>query len=156
MKILVVYFSRTGNTRKVATRIAESLQADIEEIKETQSRAGVAGYFGAGLASLFRKTPRIEPHARKAADFDLTIIGTPVWAFTMAAPVRTYLEQNAGAFSKVAFFCTMGGSGASRTFQHMQEILGTVPEATLSLNERQLKGNDLQDLIREFTEKMRA
>ena len=49
MKVLVVYYSRTGNTKFVAEAIAQSLEADIEEIKDGKNRMGVFGFLGVDM-----------------------------------------------------------------------------------------------------------
>jgi hypothetical protein len=55
-KIAVVYYSRGGQTKKVAQAAAAALDADIEEIIDTKKRIGLFPYFAAGFAALFRRT----------------------------------------------------------------------------------------------------
>jgi len=95
MKVLVVYYSRTGVTRKTSETLAEALRgaghdATVEEIREPKSRKGILGYLGAGFAAMRRKRAQIEPVAADVASFDLVAVGTPVWAFTAATPVRAF------------------------------------------------------------------
>ena len=48
MKTLIVYYSRTGLTKKIATHISETLKADIDEIIDTKKRSGAIGYMSGG------------------------------------------------------------------------------------------------------------
>jgi len=48
MKILVVFYSRTGATRTVAQKIADLVKGDLEEIKDTRNRAGILGFLRSG------------------------------------------------------------------------------------------------------------
>lgn len=81
MKVLVVYYSQTGNTKLVAEAIAESLNADIEEISDEKDRAGVFGFLRSGYEAIFKKlTETQQPIKHKPEEYDLTIIGSPVWA----------------------------------------------------------------------------
>ena len=48
MKTIVVYYSRTGNTRKVAEELADTLKCDIEQIIDTQKRSDVLGFLRSG------------------------------------------------------------------------------------------------------------
>jgi flavodoxin len=48
MKILIVYYSRTGRTKKIAEKIQYRLNADIDEISDTKNRAGILGWLSAG------------------------------------------------------------------------------------------------------------
>lgn len=47
MQTLVVYYSRTGNTRQIAREISDSLECDMEEIIATKKRSGMMGYLNA-------------------------------------------------------------------------------------------------------------
>ena len=54
MRVLVVYYSRTGNTRFVAEAVAQSLEADIEEIKDGKNRMGIFGFLRCGYEAIFK------------------------------------------------------------------------------------------------------
>jgi len=49
MKGLIVYFSRTGRTRKVAEALQEATGFDLEEIKEKAGRVGTLGFLKSGM-----------------------------------------------------------------------------------------------------------
>src|SRR5580704_6888401 len=87
-KVLVVYFSRTGTTRLLAQAMAKMLAADLEEICDFSNRKGVGGYLRS-LADIIMKRPvEIVPAGRDVTAYDLIVIGTPVWAGSVSAPVR--------------------------------------------------------------------
>jgi hypothetical protein len=67
------------------------------------------------------------------ASFDLVVIGTPVWAWSVSSPIRAYLLANRGRLPDVAFFCTMGGRGAEPTFAQMRDIVGKSPLAAYAV-----------------------
>ena len=133
MKTLVVFYSRTGVTGKLADYIAKKIGAETEEIKDTVNRAGAIGYLLAGRDGTLRKLTKLETPKLNPADFDLVIIGTPIWSFNMSAPIRTYLEEYKNQFKQAAFFCTMGGSGDKKAFKEMGEVTGKKPVAALTL-----------------------
>ena len=58
---LVVYYSRTGNTRKLAKIIAEKLKADIEEIEDSTSRSGPLGWLRAGRDAGLKSLTKLKP-----------------------------------------------------------------------------------------------
>ena len=147
MKILLTYFSHTGNTQKIAKAIAAKYDADIEQIKETDDRVGVSGYLAAGRDALFKRHGSIQSAHKDPAQYDLTILGTPIWAWSVSPPVRTYINEHKSSFNQVAFFCTEGGSGGKRAFQQMADLIGKQPVATLEITEPELKaGTDLEKL----------
>ena len=71
MKALVVYYSRTGNTRAVAERIAQELGAEIEEVLDKKKRSGALGFLLGGKdATMGNKTEIAETSKNPAAEPD--------------------------------------------------------------------------------------
>ena len=136
-RTLIVYHSRTGHTKRVAQALARRLDADLDEIRIVQPLAGVAGYAMCAIEAIAGLAPALRPMHRRPAAYELVVIGTPVWFWSLASPVRSWLERNPPTH-RVAFFCTMGGSGAGRVFATMAELAGREPVATLALLEKEL------------------
>ncbi|MFW6155984.1 MAG: flavodoxin family protein, partial [Armatimonadota bacterium] len=146
MRALIVYYSRTGVTKKVCNAIADvmrtmdgTVEVQVEEIVDTKDRSGVLGYAGGGRDAMLKKSTEIEPVEADVASFDLVVIGTPVWAFTCAPAARAFCEQFADDLDTVAFVATMGGSGDEGAFKSLEEYCGAKPLETLSLRERDVK-----------------
>jgi flavodoxin len=150
MKTLVIYYSRTGITKQIGDIIAKKLGADVEEIKDTVDRSGAKGYLLSGRDAMKKKLTRLEPLAKNPSDYDLAIIGTPVWCWNMSVPVRTYVSENKDKFSKVAYFCTMGGAGDQKTFSGTEEIIGKKPISTLTLTTKEVVKNEFSKKIEKF------
>ncbi|MBN1434836.1 hypothetical protein JW921_08755 [Candidatus Fermentibacterales bacterium] len=150
-KILVTYYSRTGVTRKAAERMAELLRESsgvnvtLEEISDTKKRAGVSGWLSGGRDAGLRRKTTIDRPDTDPSEFDLVVVGSPVWAFTMCPAIRTFLEDCSGSLRNAAFFCTLRGSGASQTLSDMQEVSGVRALATLSLIDRNVRKESRQD-----------
>jgi len=138
-KTLIVYHSRTGHTKRVAQALARKLDADIDEIRIVQPLDGALGYAMCAIEAIAGLAPALRPMHRNAAAYELVLIGTPVWFWSLASPVRSWLEAHP-LKHRVAFFCTMGGSGAQRVFATMAELAGREPVATLALLEKELDG----------------
>lgn len=132
-RILVIYYSRSGNTKKVAQEIAGALGADLEAIADPADRSGLLGYLRSGFEAYFRTLAEIGPAHRDPQAYDLVIIGTPIWDMSLSSPVRSYLHRYQDRLPAVAFFCTCGGSGGERTFGHMARVAGKKPVATLAV-----------------------
>jgi flavodoxin len=153
-KILVAYYSRTGTTRQVATELAAMLGADIEEITDTKNRRGFFGYLGGGRDASGKKTTVIGPLQKNPAEYDLMVLATPVWAWTVTPAMRTYLIQTKGKIGKAAFLCTMGGSGDAKTFAAMEEISGLKPEATVSFKTAEVKKGQHTQRLKDFADQL--
>jgi flavodoxin len=75
-KILVVYYSRTGNTKKIAGELAKKFSADLEAIDDSQDRSGVFNYLKSGYEAARKKECVISALKHNPSDYDIVIIGT--------------------------------------------------------------------------------
>ena len=125
MKTLVVYYSFTGNTRRVAERIARELGADTAEIRTVTPYTGdYNAVVDQGQDEVNRGyCPPIQPMDKNAADYDRIIIGTPTWWYTMAPAVHTYLKANDWTGKTVVPFQTHAG-WAGHTLKDMARACG--------------------------------
>jgi flavodoxin len=138
-KVLVVYYSRTGNTKKVAEDIARQLNADIERLVDKKDRSGAGGYVVAGKDATTGALAEIEPIQHDPAAYDLVVMGTPVWAWTMTPAVRTYIADHKAAFKEIAFFTSAAGSKPETTVKKMETLAGKQAEAFVGFFDREYK-----------------
>lgn len=156
MRTVILYYSRTGNTRNVAETLAATLGADLEEIRDTRDRSGLLGYVRAAHDAMRKRSAEVEPLGLTVADYDLVVIGTPVWAFTMTPAVRQILETQRDNLRAVAFFCTTGDSGMARTFRDMESVCGRAPRAVMSLTRRELREDEMAGKVAAFAAALTA
>ncbi len=94
MKSLVAYYSKTGNTEKIAKSIAKGLGADLRRIEEINN----------------------------VSEYGLICVGTPVHGFAPAKPVKEFLEKiSPSPNRKGAAFCTMHAFGDKRALRIVKE-----------------------------------
>jgi len=153
MKALVVHYSRTGNTEKVANELAQALGADTETIIDKKNRKGPIGWLVAGKDSTKKIPADIEEPKKDPSWYDLVVIGTPVWAWTVSAPVLAYLNRFSGKFPEVAFFLTYDGN-MEKTFEDMTVAAGRQPKATLAVHVKELKRGEHSQKVKEFVAKL--
>ncbi|MCX6648091.1 MAG: NAD(P)H-dependent oxidoreductase [Candidatus Bathyarchaeota archaeon] len=152
MKTLIVYYSRSGTTRKVAEELKTLLSADVEEITEPRGRGGPLGWLRSGKEGSEGATPPINTPAKTPTEYDLVILGTPVWAAKMSSPMRTYLTQMKGKLPHVAFFCTCGNP-ANQAFDDMEQLTGK-PAATMAVAVKDVTSGVYRDKIKTFAEEI--
>jgi flavodoxin len=155
MKSLVVYYSRTGNTAKVAELLADELQGDIEEIVDTKNRSGFFGYLGAAWDMIWKVEADIEPLESTPAHYDLVVIGTPIWSWAVAAPVRAFLDELAGRAKRAAFFCT-GDNGESKVLVQMTDLFGKKPVEVCHIRETSVADGSYVSVARGFAAKLKS
>ena len=104
MKTLVIYYTRTGNAKFMAETIAGELGADIEEVIDLKNRQGKLAFLPAGRDAMRGKETEIAQTKRTPTDYDLIIMGQPIWAGSPTPAIRTYLNKNDLSGKKVALF----------------------------------------------------
>jgi len=146
-KILVVFYSRSGYTRKVAENIAAACEADIEEIRDIRPRKGLFGYFRSGYEASKMKLAEIEQTMADPAKYDVLILGGPVWAGKMASPIRTYITQHCDKNKAIALFCTYGGSGAEKVLRDMEKLCERKALALIAVTDDEIKKQRYRDKL---------
>lgn len=136
-KILVVYYSRTGTTRALASSLAKMLGADLEEICDCSNREGPGGYLSALLDAIRKRPVDIVPPGLDVSAYDLVVVGSPVWAGSVSAPARSYLIESRARLPQVAFFCSFGGRGADEALREMCQIAGKLAVAECKVTARE-------------------
>ena len=155
MNGLIVYFSRTGRTRKVAEAIQKVTGFDLEEIKEKAGRVGTLGYLKSGMESTRRMLPQIIPLTHDPSQFDIVIIGTPIWASNMSSPIRAFITEYKNKINQIALFCTGDGVEPEKVFTPLSELLGKEPKATIGLIGPEREDESASKKIQEFAAKLR-
>ena len=163
MKAIIVYYSRTGSTKKVAEKLHEKLEdegkidIDIEPLVTKKYDAGVFGFLAAGFDAVMKTNAPVRKWKHDPSSHDIAIIGTPIWAGTCSDPVLKYLNISSGSLNKVAFFCTHTFSGGQQAFQDMERACKVSPVGTIEISEADIKYNryspELNDFIARITGK---
>ena len=123
MRALVEYYSRTGKTKFVAEKVAFELEAEIEEIIDLKNRSGWFGFLRAGFDATRGRETKIGEIRKSPRDFDLIVVGTPVWNSRPSSAIRTYLKRNVPSEKKAAIFCTNEGSGKEKALGRTKTLI---------------------------------
>lgn len=151
MKALVVYYSRTGTTKKIADKISELLGSEIEEIVDTKKREGPFGFMIAVKDGGQRKMTTIQEPEKDPSEYDLIIIGTPIWAGAMTPAIRTYITNKKDGFPEIALFCTHGGRDKG-FLGNMEEFIGLKAVALMALQQKDVQEGNIEDSVQKFVD----
>lgn len=154
MKTLVVSYSRTGTTKKVAQWLSLEIGAEYEEIIDRKKRSGIFGFFGAGFDAILKKKTVIDPSEKDPADFDLVLVGTPIWGGLMAPAIRIYLAENRSKFKKVGFFATGGEIPKAPVWVDMEKVAGQAPIATWAAPAKTVQSGEYVASLKNFVVKL--
>ena len=114
-KVLVAYFSATGNTRPVAEKVAEATGGDLFEIVPAQPyTAADLNYNTDCRANAEQNDPDARPAIAGAVknmeQYDAVLIGYPIWWGRAPKIIHTFLETYDLSGKTIATFCTSGSS----------------------------------------------
>lgn len=154
-EILIVYYSRTGKTKKVAEKLMEEFDCDIEEIYDRTSRKGLFGFIKSGYHAKKGKMTAITGEIKDVSDYKTVIICTPVWAGHVCSAIRTYIMLNKDKLKNVAFLSTSGGAKRSSVFSDMQELCLIEPLTKVSISGKDINKGDMEKKLQEFASKIK-
>lgn len=158
----LVYFSLNGNTDYVANRIAEELSNKIpldviklEPVKPYVDR-GPMKFVKGGAAATFGTKPELKAYDFDQKNYDTVILGTPVWAGTMAPPLRSFMLANRLKGKNIALFINSTSGNVEKCMKKFEKYLKkTNLIASLSLKDpaKKMSEEDLEE-IRKFAEEI--
>ena len=137
MKVLIVYYSRTGTTKNTSELISKKLNCDIEEIKDTKDRLGIINYIKSGKDAMTSSLTTIESIEKDPSKYDHVIIASPVWAGTIASPILTYITENKGKFHNLSFISTCK-STCEKALNDMEKITEKKPISTMFVDKNDI------------------
>ncbi len=121
MKKLVVYFSATGHTKKLAERIAKLSNSDLFEIKPKipYSNDDLNWMNDKSRSSLEMKNldfrPEIDDATIEIKNYDIIFLGFPIWWYIAPTIINTFLEKYNWQNKTIIPFATSGGSNMGKT-----------------------------------------
>ncbi len=138
-KMLVVYYSVNGATERVAKDVAAMFDADIDRVFEEKDRRSFSGHLMASIDAWFNSRPGIKPMQSDPYDYDLVILGTPVWWFKMAPAIRAYIHQYRERFREIACFTTSAATKPEKIVPRMEQAVGKKALGFTGFTRRELK-----------------
>ncbi|HEY0898211.1 MAG TPA: hypothetical protein VGD90_02710 [Sphingobacteriaceae bacterium] len=144
MKVIVIYYSYTGNNEALAKELQRRLACSIWKIEEVHRRRGITIF----LDILFRRKPKIRKPAIQLSRFHYVILVAPVWAGKIAGPLKTFLELEAGQISKYSFITLCGGAGNTHLSTELENLLQKKPLLITELSVNKLLAPEKRDKVK--------
>lgn len=142
-KILIAYFSYTGNTEKLANKIHSKVGGDIIKIETVTPYSNnydeVVDQVQKDQQNNYK--PEIKTKIENIEDYDIIILGSPVWWYKIANPVATFISENDLKDKMIIPFVTHGGYGAGQTLNQIKEL---APDSKV-LSELSIEGDSVDN-----------
>ena len=126
-KILVVYFSATGVTRRMAKKIANVLDADVFGIEPVieYTEEDLKWPSKTNRAFIEMKNKDYRPPVLNKLDnideYDTILLGFPVWYYTAPTIVNTFIEENRLNGKNVYVFVTSGATTVDKSIKDLRK-----------------------------------
>lgn len=133
-KVLVAYFSCSGNTKKLASKISEIVNGDLYEIKPTSPYTSDdldwTNSESRSSTEMNDKSfrPQIVDDLENINNYDTVYLGFPIWWYQAPTIINTFLEKYDFAGKKIVPFATSGSSGMGDTNKY---LVNSCPGANL-------------------------
>jgi flavodoxin len=109
-KVLIIYYSLDGNTDNIARRIQKMTNADIFEVETAEAYPSAPAHYWMARKQLKDgKLPQLKRAIPDISSYDLIIIGSPVWWYTISAPMMSFLSKCDFNGKTIVAFATHGG-----------------------------------------------
>lgn len=109
-KVLVVYYSLSGQTEKIARQIAEMTDGELYKVKVEETYSTPSVYMKSKKEYESKQYPKLAAELPDFAQYDMVFVGGPVWWYTMAVPLFSLLEVADFGGKKVVPFSTQGSN----------------------------------------------
>lgn len=132
-KVLVVYFSATNNTKRVAEYIAEATDATLFELvpQNPYTSADLSWTTSGSRVNrehddeTLRDIPLVNATPDNFADYDVVFVGYPIWWSIAAWPVNNFVKNNNFTGKTVIPFATSASSGLGQSGAQLAQMAGT-------------------------------
>ncbi|MCL2045355.1 MAG: hypothetical protein FWG88_03105 [Oscillospiraceae bacterium] len=123
MNTLVVYYSKTGNTEKVAKAIIEKKNCDFDILEYDDKTK--------------KMSSKLDP-----ALYEHIILLSPIWAFSLAEPMKQYILKHNAAIKQYDLVVTCGGIGLRGCIKNCLSSIGFPPRNAMKFRSKQVKSGD--------------
>ena len=128
MNCRVLYFTRSGNSKRIAEKIAGKAGCGVSVITDDKSWKGIIGFLRGGYyASRFKTTDvTVSPETDFGA-YDRILIVGPVWAGNAAPAVYSLLLTEKENLGKICLVLSSGGGDTDAVFGRLEKKIGAIP-----------------------------
>lgn len=124
-KHLVLYYSQTGATEKVALQLQQYLGADVESIELVEPYAGTYAETIERVGKERQEgiVPQLKPLKADLSKYEVIFLGYPIWYGTYAMPIASLVQNTDFEGKKIVTFCTFGSGGTEPAIADLKKAL---------------------------------
>ena len=152
-KILISYFSASGVTKEVASKIASITGGDLFEIEPVNKYTDedLNWNNADSRSSVEMNNPSSRPEVKNKVsnlnDYDTILIGFPVWWDLAPRVINTFIEENNLEDKKIYVFATSGGSSVINSFNTLKNTYSNLNFVSAKRFSSNVSENDITSFI---------
>ena len=146
--ILIAYFSHTGTTEEAAKQIQKITGGDLFEIKTVEAYPD-SYQEAVDVARRERDTqarPLLSSWVEHMEDYNILIVGYPIWWHTTPMAVNTFLESYDLTEKMIFPFCTSGGSDVEESMEAVRNSSGN-GKVGIGLTANNISAEEIQNWL---------
>ena len=166
-KVLIVYFSRTGHSEKIAKDLAAMVDADVLKVEETYDRTGIGNYFTSFNESYFKSD---NSNLLKTDVFNGTehytsyVFVGPIWWWGLNSPIKNscnvilkFIKPTQHVFLALSFRgkYNPGDQGSYNEFAALFKDKAVVHENYLKCQEDDYASGSIKENVEKFAESIK-
>ena len=123
MKTIVILFSKTGNSKKVAESVVKELGCDIAELTFDETTKTITG--------------DVDP-----SGYERVVLVCPIWAFSLPEPMKLYLQKHGKAIKNYSLIVTYSMFGLRGCIGNCVSAIGKAPQKTMKIKSNKAQSGD--------------
>lgn len=148
---LIVFYSLTGNSRRLAELLAAQTGWPLGEVLEERPRgASGLGFVRCGLDSIFHRRPAICYRGPEPSEFANIVLVAPIWLKELAGPMRSFVAKEKEHLPRIAVLTTMGGRGGSNAVAEIAGVAGRDPVLSEVVTAREVEDGSCAQAVATF------
>ena len=154
--VLVLYYSRSGNTKAMAREIARRYRAEIVALEAEAYSLDFDGWRRARHDAWNKLSATIVPETVDIAPYDLVFLGAPIWWYRPAPPLWAFADSNDFHGKRVVLFNTFNSRFKSEEIDAFSRLIARkrgrlIDHAHVRRGRilNQLSGNELMERVRD-------
>jgi len=154
-KVLTVYFSASGITKKIAEKLSSAIGSDLYEIKPATpyTKADLNWMDKNSRSTIEMRNPNVKPEIVEddfsVENYDVIFLGFPIWWYIAPTIVNTFLEKHDFSNKKIVLFATSGGSRFGKTVENLRRSVSMTTEIV----EGDILNNQNSEKLKQWAEK---
>jgi hypothetical protein len=148
-KVLVVVYSWTGTSRRLAELLCSWQHWVLGEIHEARPGRGTARCI---LDSIFHRQPDIHYAGPEPDDFDAVVLVSPVWAHRLAGPMRSFVASRRSRLRSVAVISMIEHEDATTAVSEVAQFLGCHSFVDVSVTRQELENGSFAPKLESFAD----